>query len=422
MDGALEGKSIVLGVTGSIAAFKAVALASELTKQGALVDVVMTEAATHFVAPLSFQAITHRPVHTDMFALLAEVEIGHVSLGQRADVLVIAPATANVLAELATGLADNLLLTTALATRAPTIIAPAMEPLMYSHPATQANVARLRERGAIVLEPAEGRLASGRVGRGRMVEPAEIVEAIRAVLARRQDYAGRRVVVTAGPNYEPIDPVRFVGNRSSGKMGYAIAEAARDRGAEVILVSGPSALTPPAGVRVVPVETALEMQRAVEEAVAGADVLLMAAAVADYRVAEQAERKIKREKEGDITLRLVRNPDILAGLADRPIFKVGFAAETDDLLANARGKLERKGAQMFVANDVLAPGSGFGTDTNQVTLLDWLGGVRPLPLMSKRAVADAILDRVLELLPTYLEGRSVSPGNVEPRMNADEHG
>jgi len=401
MDSVLARKSIVLGVTGSIAAFKAVALASELTKQGAVVDVVMTEAATRFVAPLSFQAITHRPVHTDMFALLAEVEIGHVSLGQRADVLVIAPATANVLAELATGLADNLLLTTALATRAPTIIAPAMEPLMYSHPATQANVARLRERGAVVLEPVEGRLASGRVGRGRMVEPAEIVEAIRAVLARRQDYAGKRVVVTAGPNYEPIDPVRFVGNRSSGKMGYAVAEAARDRGAEVTLVSGPSALTPPAGVTVVPVETALEMQRAVEEAVAGADVLLMAAAVADYRAAEQVERKIKREKEGDVTIRLVRNPDILAGLAGRPVFKVGFAAETEDLLANARAKLERKGAQMFVANDVLAPGSGFGTDTNQVTLLDWLGGTTPLPLMSKRAVADAILDRVLELLPIW---------------------
>jgi len=401
MDSVLARKSIVLGVTGSIAAFKAVALASELTKQGAVVDVVMTEAATRFVAPLSFQAITHRPVHTDMFALLAEVEIGHVSLGQRADVLVIAPATANVLAELATGLADNLLLTTALATRAPTIIAPAMEPLMYSHPATQASVARLREWGAVVLEPVEGRLASGRVGRGRMVEPAEIVEAIRAVLARRQDYAGKRVVVTAGPNYEPIDPVRFIGNRSSGKMGYAVAEAARDRGAEVTLVSGPSALTPPAGVTVVPVETALEMQRAVEEAVAGADVLLMAAAVADYRAAEQVERKIKREKEGDVTIRLVRNPDILAGLAGRPVFKVGFAAETEDLLANARAKLERKGAQMFVANDVLAPGSGFGTDTNQVTLLDWLGGTTPLPLMSKRAVADAILDRVLELLPIW---------------------
>lgn len=397
----LAGKQIVLGVTGSIAAYKAVALASELTKQGAVVDVVMTEAATHFVAPLSFQAITHRPVHVDMFALLAEVEIGHVSLGQRADVLVIAPATANVLAKLAHGLADNLLLTTALATRAPIIIAPAMEPLMYSHPATQASVARLRERGAVILEPAEGRLASGRVGRGRMVEPADVVAAIREALAQRGDYAGRRVVVTAGPSYEPIDPVRFIGNRSSGKMGYAVAEAARDRGAEVTLISGPTSLARPERVRFVSIETALDLQRAVEDAVRDADVLVMTAAVADYRVESQVPRKIKREEEGDLTIKLVRNPDILAGLADRRLFKVGFAAETDDLIANAKSKLERKGAQMFVANDVLAPGSGFGTDTNQVTLLDWLGGVVPLPLMTKRAVADAILDRVRELLPVY---------------------
>lgn len=404
-DAVFAGKQIVLGVTGSIAAFKAVALASELTKRGAVVDVIMTDAAKEFVGPLSFQAITHRPVHSEMFALLAEVEIGHISLGQRADVLVIAPATADVLARLAHGLADNLLLTTALATRAPILIAPAMEPLMYSHPATQANVARLRDWGAVVLEPAEGRLASGRVGRGRMVEPSDIVAAIAAALSSRRDLAGRKVVVTAGPNHEPIDPVRYIGNRSSGKMGYALADAARARGARVTLISGPTALVPPSGVELVRVETALEMQRAVGSAVDGADVVIMAAAVADYRAETRADRKIKREERGDLTLKLVRNPDILAELAGRPAFKVGFAAETNDLLENARGKLERKGAQMFVANDVLAPGSGFGTDTNQVTLLDWLGGVKTLPLMPKRAVADAILDRVLELLPTYQAAR-----------------
>ncbi len=407
----LAGKNVVLGVTGSIAAFKAVALASELTKRGALVDVILTDSAQHFVGSLSFQAITHRPVNTEMFALLAEVEIGHISLGQRADALVIAPATANVLAELAHGLADNLLLTTALATRAPMLIAPAMEPLMYSHPATEANVALLKERGAIVLEPKEGRLASGRVGRGRMVEPAEIVAALERLFAvpepaaRRGDLAGRRVVVSAGPCHEPIDPVRYIGNRSSGKMGYAIAEAARDRGADVVLVSGPTALPAPERVRVVPVETALEMQAALEEAVGGADFLVMAAAVADYRVENRAERKIKREKADVLTLQLVRNPDILAGLRDRPLFKVGFAAETDDLLENAKAKLARKGAQMLVANDVTSPGSGFGTDTNQVVLLDWLGGVVPLPLLPKREVADAILDRVLALWPEYERAR-----------------
>jgi phosphopantothenoylcysteine decarboxylase / phosphopantothenate---cysteine ligase len=410
----LAGKTIVLGVTGSIAAFKAVALASELTKRGALVDVIMTDAARQFVGPLSFQAITHRPVNTEMFALLAEVEIGHISLGQRADALVIAPATANVLAELALGLADNLLLTTALATRAPTLIAPAMEPLMYSHPATEANVAILKERGAVILEPKEGRLASGRVGRGRMVEPAEIVAALEALFgeapspAARRDYAGRRVVVSAGPCHEPIDPVRYIANRSSGKMGYSIAEAARDRGADVVLVSGPTALGPPEGVRVVPVETALEMQAALESAVEDADLLVMAAAVADYRVENRAERKIKRERSDELMLRLVRNPDILAGLRDRPLFKVGFAAETDDVLANARAKLARKGAQMLVANDVTSPGSGFGTDTNQVILLDWLGGVESLPLLPKREVADAILDRVLALWPEHARSRELS--------------
>ena len=401
----VAGKSVVLGVTGSIAAFKAVALASDLTKRGAVVDVIMTEGATHFVAPLSFQAITHRPVNLEMFSLLSEVDIGHISLGKRADVLVIAPASANQIARLALGLADNLLLTTALATRAPIVVAPAMELLMYAHPATQRNVESLRERGAIILEPAEGRLASGKVGKGRMVEPDEIVRAIESVLARRQDLAEKKVVVSAGPNHEPVDPVRYVGNRSSGKMGYAIAEAARDRGATVTLVSGPTALTPPAGVEVARVETALEMQAAIEASVAGADVLIMAAAVADYRVAEAADRKIKREKAGDITLRLTKNPDILAGLAGQPAFKVGFAAETDDLLANARDKLVRKGAQMLVANDVTRPGSGFGTDTNEVILLDWLGGEKKLPLLPKREVADAILDRVLELLPEYERSR-----------------
>jgi phosphopantothenoylcysteine decarboxylase / phosphopantothenate---cysteine ligase len=238
-----------------------------------------------------------------------------------------------------------------------------------------------------------------------MVEPDVIVRAIEAVLTRRRDLEGKHVVVTAGPNHEPIDPVRYIGNRSSGKMGYAIAEAALARGARVTLVSGPTALTPPAGAEVAWVETALDMRRAVESAVEGADLLVMAAAVADYRVAERADQKIKREKQGDITITLTRNPDILAGLADRPLFKVGFAAETDDLLANARQKLVRKGVQMLVGNDVTAPGSGFGSETNQVVILDWLGGTQQLPLLPKREVADAILDRVIELQPEYQRSR-----------------
>jgi phosphopantothenoylcysteine decarboxylase / phosphopantothenate---cysteine ligase len=400
-DRGLSGRSIVLGVTGSIAAFKAVALASELTKRGAVVDVIMTEGAKHFVDPLSFQAITHRPVHSEMFSLLSEVEIGHISLGQRADVFVIAPASANEIARLALGLADNLLLTTALATRAPILIAPAMEPLMYSHPATEQHVATLKARGAIVLEPKEGRLASGRVGRGRMVEPPDIVSAIETALGRRQDMVGQRVLVTAGPNHEPIDPVRFIGNRSSGKMGYAIAEAARERGAEVVLVSGPTNLPVPTGVRIVRVETARDMQAAVNEAAKISDIIVMAAAVADYRVADVAEHKMKREHQEELHLRLVRNPDILAGLADLPTFKVGFAAETDAVLENARSKLARKGAQMIVGNDVTAAGSGFGTDTNQVVIVDWTGASEALPLLSKREVADRILDRALKLIPMH---------------------
>ncbi|MBI2942347.1 MAG: bifunctional phosphopantothenoylcysteine decarboxylase/phosphopantothenate--cysteine ligase CoaBC, partial [Chloroflexi bacterium] len=350
----LQGKRIVLGVTGSIAAFKAVGLASELTEAGATVDVILTPGATRFVAPLSFQAITHRPAQTDMFQLLAETEIGHVTLGDQADLVVVAPATAHTIARLALGLADDLLLTTVLATTASVLVAPAMEPRMYAHAATQRNVARLRELGYRVLEPREGRLASGRTGRGRLPEIPELLDEIVRLLAGRRDLAGRRVVVTAGGTREPIDPVRYLTNRSSGKMGYAVAEAARDRGADVTLVTAAS-LEPPAGVRLVRVETALDMQRALDAAMVGADVLVMAAAVADYRVATIAAQKIKKG-EADLTLHLVRNPDILAGLAGHPAFKIGFAAETEHLLENAAEKLRQKGLQMIVANDVTLPG------------------------------------------------------------------
>ncbi len=399
----LEKKNVVLGVTGGIAAYKVADLTSRLVKAGALVDVIMTQAATEFVGPITFQALTHRPVVTHMFALLQETEIGHVSLGKRADLMIVAPATANTLAKLAHGLADNMLTTTALACRAPILLAPAMESGMWHHPATQANTALLCERGMHVVGPGEGRLASGASGAGRMAEPAEILETARWLLGRNGPLAGHSVVVTAGGTREPIDPVRFVSNHSSGKMGYALAVAARDRGAEVTLVHGLTALTTPYGVRDVPVQTAIQMHDAVLEAVPRADVLLMAAAVADYRPATVAEQKIKKG-DGGLVVEMSRNPDILLEVAreressGHPRVVVGFAAETEDLLTHAREKLTRKRLDIIVANDVSAADSGFAVDTNRVTLVDALGGITPLPLLSKGEVADMVLDRVVALL------------------------
>ncbi|MBX6770218.1 MAG: bifunctional phosphopantothenoylcysteine decarboxylase/phosphopantothenate--cysteine ligase CoaBC [Chloroflexi bacterium] len=392
--GELRDRRILLGVSASIAAFKAVSLASELVKQEAIVDVIMTPNAARFVTPLSFEAIVHRPVILDLFA--AADPTAHVSLGADADAYIVAPATADCIAGLALGLADDAVRTVALATRAPLLIAPAMETRMYEHPATRAHLATLRARGALILEPGTGRLASGRIGQGRMAEPSEILAALIRLLGRTRDLAGRCIVVTAGGTQEPIDPVRHISNRSSGKMGYAIAEAARDRGARVILISAPTAIAPPDGVELRRVTTALDMKTAVEEAVIGADALIMAAAVADYRVAAPAEQKIKRTGE-EFVLRLVPNPDIIAGIRQPSLIKVGFAAETHDLVANARKKLEAKGLDFIVANDVSAPDSGFGSDTNRVTIID-RQGLEALPLLSKREVADRILDRIASLL------------------------
>jgi phosphopantothenoylcysteine decarboxylase / phosphopantothenate---cysteine ligase len=404
----VAGARVVLGVTGSIAAYKAVALASALTQGGALVDVIMTREATELVRPLSFQAITHRPAYTDLFHLLAETEIGHVTLGHAADVVVVAPATAHTLARLALGLGDDLLATTVLASRAPLVLAPAMETNMLFHPATQGHLATLRERGALIVEPGHGHLASGAVGAGRLAEPETILDAIRGVLARRGDLAGWRVVATAGGTQEPIDPVRVIANRSSGKMGYAVAEAARDRGAAVTLITAPTALRPPGGVAVVRVATAAEMCDAVLAATADADALVMAAAVADFQVGERRGAKIKKNGRG-LTLELVPTPDILNAVAARPaparLIVVGFAAESEDVLANARGKLRRKHLDLIVANDVTQEGSGFGTDTNQVALLDRWGGEDLLPLLPKLEVAHQIWDRVQVLRKRATAGR-----------------
>lgn len=396
----LQGKHIVLGVTGSIAAYKAVALASHLVQAGAIVDVIMTEAATKLIQPLSFQAITHRQVQTDMFHLLAETEIGHVTLAKQADLFVIAPATANILAKLAHGLCDDMLSTTALATRAPILVAPAMETAMWENPVTQANVAQLKERGVVIVGPEPGHLASGASGLGRMVEPEALVEHIRRALGANGDLAGQHIVVTAGATYEPFDPVRFVGNYSSGKMGYALAEIARDRGARVTLISGPTALMPPLGVNFIRVHTTQQMRDSVFAALPDADALIMAAAVADYRPANATEYKLKRTANA-LTLELVPNPDILAEaaawrVAHRPsLIVIGFAAESDNLIANAQAKLEKKRVDLIVANPVPET---FGEDRSQATLLERTGEITQLEPLPKVEVAERILDRVREML------------------------
>jgi phosphopantothenoylcysteine decarboxylase/phosphopantothenate--cysteine ligase len=394
----LTNKTIVLGVTGGIAAYKAAELASKLTQAGARVEVIMTEAATKFISPLTFRSLTDRPVVTSMWELASEFSIEHVALAEAADVVVIAPATANIIAKLAAGIADDMLSCTVLATRAPVIIAPAMHSGMWENSITQENVAKLKKRGLVFVGPEYGRLASGGMGQGRFAEIEKIVGTISQVLGRKGDLEGKRIVVTAGGTQEAVDPVRFVGNRSSGKMGYAVAEAARDRGAEVILVTAPTALPDPAGMTVVHIESAAQMRKAVTKAVAEADALIMAAAVADYQPRSRAKQKIKSEATGtSLTLRLVRTPDILSEVKG-DFIKVGFAAESENLIANARGKLKKKQVDLFVANDITAPDSGFGADTNKVTLIDREGKIEELPLMTKREVADRILDRVAELL------------------------
>jgi phosphopantothenoylcysteine decarboxylase/phosphopantothenate--cysteine ligase len=395
----LKGKRILLGVTGSIAAYKAVELLRELVKREAEVQVVMTEAATRFVAPLSFETLSRQPVLLDMFTLAYGSQIGHIAATARADLFVIAPVTAHTIAKLAHGLADDFLTNIYLASRCPVLLAPAMDTDMYQHAAVQENLARLRERGTHVVGPASGELASGLVGPGRLVEPAEIVEAIEKLLAPCGDLTGEVVLVTAGPTREPLDPVRYISNRSSGKMGYAVAEAAIRRGARVILVSGPTSLDPPREAQVIQVESAQEMYDAVLAHLEAATVVIKAAAVADYRPKQVAREKIKKdERVPEVTLE--STADILAEVGKRKGRRilVGFAAETHDLVANARKKLQRKNLDLMVANDVSQPGAGFDADTNVVKILDAKGGVEELPLQPKGSVADRILDRVVALL------------------------
>jgi phosphopantothenoylcysteine decarboxylase/phosphopantothenate--cysteine ligase len=428
-------KRIIVGVCGGIASYKAVDLVSKLQQAGALVDVILTEHAEDFVRPLTFSTVSHRPVYSNLWEASGQAAERHIALAEEAELLVIVPATANTIAKLAQGMADNMLTAVALATKAPLLLAPAMYRDMYTHPATQANLALLRERGAEIIEPEVGRLASGAVGPGRLPETAVLLGAISKMLGRSGDLAGRRVVVTAGGTQEPIDPVRYVGNRSSGKMGYALATEARDRGAEVILISGAVALETPYGAELRPVQTAMQMRDAVQNAITNADVLLMSAAVADFRPEAPLATKLKKvsggggagdvvegesekggtvtfDAEGGFSLHLVRNPDILGELAEvlkqattdgeqrRHLVRVGFAAETHDIVSYARTKLVTKHLDLLVANDVSRADSGFGTDTNKVFIFHATGEMEDLPVMPKGSVAAVIWDRIVPLLST----------------------
>lgn len=414
----LINRHIVIGICGGIASYKAVDLVSQLQQAGALVDVIMTKHAEEFIRPLTFATLSHRPVYSNLWEPSGQAAEIHIALAEKAELLAIVPATANTIAKLANGMADNMLTAVALATKAPLLLAPAMYKEMYTHPATQANLALLRERGAHIVEPEVGRLASGAVGPGRLPDTAVLVGAINMTLGQHGDLAGRRVIVTAGGTQEPIDPVRYIGNRSSGKMGYSLAVQARDRGAHVIVVSGPVALPAPYGVELHHVNTALQMHDAVLDLITDADVLVMSAAVADFTPANPAEYKIKKSthagtgNEGSETfsIPLVQSPDILGKLADtledptqriqQRLIRVGFAAETDNIIANARNKMSRKRVDLLVANDVTRSDSGFGTDTNKVFIFHANGAIEDFPVMSKTGVAAAIWDRVVPLLST----------------------
>lgn len=400
----IQNKRITLGVTGSIACYKAADLASKLAQAGALVDIILTESATHFVTPLTFQSVTGRKAYTDSDLWGDQGHVQHIGLGHASDLIVVAPLTANTMAKLAHGIADNLLTVTALAASCPLVIAPAMDGGMFDHPATQANLQTLNQRGAVVVGPEAGHLASGMIGLGRMSEPVTILGHIRHTLAQGGTLAGRKVVVTAGGTQEAIDPVRFITNRSSGKQGYALAQAALDLGAQVILISTPNSLPVPSGAELVLAATADEMLSVVQSHTRQADILLMAAAVADFRPAHPSSHKIK--KGGGVpTLELTRTPDILREISRQkqetgfPRLTVGFAAESENLMANAQSKLQAKQLDMIAANDISARDAGFAVDTNRVTLLFPDGSQESLPLMDKADIAAAILQRAAGLLP-----------------------
>ena len=394
MPSPIQNKRIVLGVTGSIACYKAADLASKLVQSGALVDTVLTEAAREFISELTFKSLTHREVHTSLYSPNSNLSINHVALAESADLIIVAPATANTIAKIANGISDDVLTTTILATTAPIIIAPAMDANMFDNPATEANVTTLIGRGFFIAGPAEGRLASGLMGKGRMIEPFDIMGAANMLLGKDGDLSGKKIVVSAGGTEEAIDPVRNITNRSSGKMGYAIAEAARDRGAMVSLVAAPNHLDKPIGISVTNIQSAEDMKKAIEDECLEADALIMAAAVADWRPLEKLDSKAKKDKSDHWSLELVKNPDIVAGINSSKLIKVGFAAESENLVENSKTKIESKNLDFIVANDITAADSGFSVDTNRVTIIHPDGTTEVLPLMSKYDVGHSILDRV----------------------------
>ena len=394
MPSPIQNKRIVLGVTGSIACYKAADLASKLVQSGALVDTVLTEAAREFVSELTFKSLTHREVHTSLYSPNSNLSINHVALAESADLIIVAPATANTIAKIANGISDDVLTTTILATTAPIIIAPAMDANMFDNPATEANVTTLIGRGFFIAGPAEGRLASGLMGKGRMIEPFDIMGAASMLLGKDGDLSGKKIVVSAGGTEEAIDPVRNITNRSSGKMGYAIAEAARDRGAMVSLVAAPNHLAKPIGISVTNIQSAEDMKKAIEDECLEADALIMAAAVADWRPLEKLDSKAKKDKSDHWSLELIKNPDIVAGINSSKLIKVGFAAESENLVENSKTKIESKNLDFIVANDITAADSGFSVDTNRVTIIHPDGTTEVLPLMSKYDVGHSILDRV----------------------------
>ncbi len=406
MSGGEKEKTVIIGVTGGIACYKAVELVRLLVKDSLAVQVIMTRAAMEFVTPLTFQTLSGKPVATETFNLTQESEIGHINLADSADLFVIAPATANVIGKIAAGIADDLLTTVLMATQAPVLIAPAMNIHMYENPILQENIRKLRRIGYHFMEPAEGYLACGYEGKGRLPEPEKILEEIRSLL-RKKDLLGERFLITAGPSREPLDPVRYISNRSSGKMGYALARAAVRRGAGVVLVSGPSAIEPPSAVRLIPVNTAAEMRRAVLEQFPECTAVIMAAAVADYRPVDASSKKLKRGK-APLDIRLEPNPDILRELGRRKNGKllVGFAAETEELIANATRKLHEKNLDLIVANDVTQAGGGFDGDTNIATIVDRSGASDSLSLMTKDELADRIYDHLLALKDKHSDGNS----------------
>ena len=393
----LKDRKIILGVTGGIAAYKAAELVRELFRAGAEVQVIMTRSAQAFVTPLTFQTLSGNQVTTELFNLIEESKIGHVALADKAEALVIAPATANIIGKIAAGIADDMLTTVVMATRAPILLAPAMNVHMWENPICQENIAKLRSRGYHFIDPEAGELACGYEGKGRLAEIPAIVEEIRTLLSPK-DFSEEKVLVTAGPTEEPLDPVRFLTNRSSGRMGFALARAARRRGAEVTLISGPNALPVPQKVKYVPVRSADQMREAVLNHLQNASILLMAAAVSDYRPKKTSPEKLKKSLL-ETVLELELNPDILAEAGKKKDSRiiVGFAAETENLLQNAREKLKKKNLDLIVANDVTLPGAGFEVETNIVKLLDRSGKIEELPLMSKEDLADRLLDRVARL-------------------------